>query len=201
MRACFVGDSFTHGVGDEDGLGWRGRIINRLLRERSSLTAYDPGVRRDTSTDILNRWEREALARLPSGYQHRLAFCFATNDCADDGRGARRVSSAETIRNAHTILARSAALAPTILIGPPPILVDPGADQRIEELEPALHSVAEQYHIPFLPMLETLRQAPAWIRGAAVGDGTHPDGAGYAYMADYICRWPASSAWSSYSNG
>ncbi len=113
----------------------------------------------------------------------------------------RRVSYAETIRNADTILTRSAALAPTILIGPPPILVDPGADQKIEELEPALQSVAEQYHIPFLPMLETLRQAPAWIQGAAAGDGTHPDGAGYAFMADYICRWPAFSAWSSYSNG
>ncbi|NSY12743.1 GDSL-type esterase/lipase family protein [Agrobacterium vitis] len=195
MRICFFGDSFTHDVGDEEGLGWRGRIVARLLKERPNLTAYDLGIRRDTSADISNRWEMEALVRLPQGYQHRLAFCFGTNDCADDGSGIRRVSYAETVKNTHAILARSAALAPTILIGPPPILDDPTADHRIEELEPALQSIAEQYNIPFIPMLDTLRHAPQWTQGAAAGDGTHPDRAGYAFMADCIWKWSAFSAW------
>lgn len=199
MRACFFGDSFTHGVGDEDGLGWPGRIVRRLLRERSSLTAYDLGIRRDTSADIRNRWESEALARLPRGYAHRIAFCFGTNDCADNGKGAGRLSCAETIGNARAILARSAELAPTILIGPPPILDDSGADQRVAALEPALQAVAEQYDIPFPPVLEALRRAPAWTEGAAAGDGTHPNGAGYAFMADYIWAWPAFATWANRS--
>lgn len=195
LRACFFGDSFTHGVGDEEGFGWRGRIVTRLLKERPSLTAYDLGIRRDTSTDILNRWENEALARLPQGYQRRIAFCFGTNDCADDGNGAGRVPHAETIRNTHAILARSAALAPTILIGPPPILDDPIADRRIAELEPALQSIAREYNIPFLPVFEALRHAPAWTEGAAAGDGTHPNRAGYAFLADYIWEWPKFPLW------
>lgn len=198
MRACFFGDSFTHGVGDE-GFGWRGRIVTRMLKETPSLTAYDLGIRRDTSTDILNRWESEAQARLPRGYQHRLAFCFGTNDCADDGTGAGRVSQDETIRTAHAILSRSARLAPTILIGPPPILDDSAADQRIAELEPAMQAVAQCYGIPFLPVFGLLRRAPAWIKGASAGDGTHPDRAGYAFLADCIWQWPAFRIWANAS--
>ena len=195
MRACFFGDSFTHGVGDADGLGWRGRIVKRLLRERSSLTAYDLGIRRNTSTDILNRWENEARARLPPECQHRIAFCFGTNDCADNGSGAGRVPQDETIRNAHAILSKAVTLAPTILIGPPPILDDPLADQRIAELDRALHLTARQYEIPFLPVFETLRHAPAWVKGAAAGDGTHPDGTGYAFLAECIWEWSEFPRW------
>jgi len=195
MRACFFGDSFTHGVGDEEGLGWRGRVLTRFLKDMPSLTAYDLGIRRDTSTDILKRWESEAQARLPPGYQHRLAFCFGTNDCADDGTGSGRIAQDETIRNAHAILSRSIKLGPTILIGPPPILDDPAADRRIAKLEPAMQAVAEGYGIPMLPVFELLRRAPAWTHGAAAGDGTHPDRAGYAFLADYIWEWAAFRLW------
>lgn len=195
LRICFFGDSFTHGVGDDAGLGWRGRVAARLVKGRPNLTAYDLGIRRDTSTDILHRWETEARARLPQGCQHRLAFCFGSNDCADDGTGTARVSLEETIANTKLILGKASAMAPTILIGPPPILDDSTADQRIAELEPALQSVAWTYNVPFLPVFEKLRQTFEWTKSAAVGDGTHPNTAGYAFLADYIWAWPEFSHW------
>ncbi len=200
MRACFFGDSFTHGVGDEGGLGWRGRVTLRLRREEPDLTAYDLGIRRDTSADILARWEAEARARLPRGCRPRIVFCFGTNDCADDGTGKARVPPEETSGNAEAILARASAWAPTLLIGPPPILDDGAADQRISELEHALSRVARRYDVPFLPVFETLRQVPAWTRGARGGDGTHPDGAGYAFLADHIWEWPPFLSWARGAN-
>lgn len=195
VRVCFFGDSFTHGVGDQDGLGWRGRVANGLLKELPDLTAYDLGIRRDTSADILRRWEAEAQARLPPGFRHRLAFCFGTNDCADDGTGRARVALGETIGNAHDILSRSAACAPTIMIGPPPILDDSAADRRIAAAERELRAVAEACEVPFFPVFELLRGAPAWTLGAARGDGTHPDAAGYEFLAGCIREWPAFRGW------
>lgn len=195
MRACFFGDSFTHGVGDPEGLGWRGRLVARLLQTQPGLTAYDLGIRRDTSADILGRWESEARARLPEGLPHRLAFCFGSNDCADDGTGAPRIPQDRTIANAGAILARAAALAPTLMIGPPPILDDPAADERIAALEPALHAVAQAHEVPFLPVFHLLREAPAWRDGAAAGDGTHPGKAGYAVLAAHIWNWDAFQHW------
>lgn len=53
MQICFFGDSFTYGVGDPAGLGWRGRVVRRLIGVRPDVTAYDLGIRRNTSADIL----------------------------------------------------------------------------------------------------------------------------------------------------
>ncbi|AJE46928.1 GDSL-type esterase/lipase family protein [Celeribacter indicus] len=195
MRICFFGDSFTQGVGDDRGLGWCGRLTPRMRGRHPDLTAYALGIRRDTSAEILARWESEARARLPHGHPHRLAFCFGTNDCADDGTGRGRVSPAETLRNATAILAGAAAMAPVILVGPPPALDDPAVDRRIAALEPGLGAVAKEAGIPFLSVFGTLRQAPAWTAGAAAGDGTHPAGAGYALLADLIGDWPAFRHW------
>ncbi|WP_111430581.1 GDSL-type esterase/lipase family protein [Rhodobacteraceae bacterium DSL-40] len=195
MRACFIGDSFTHGVGDAAGLGWRGRVVARMQAGVPDLTAYDLGIRRDTSGDIRRRWEAEALARLAAGFRHRLVFSFGTNDCADDGTGAARVPMAESLGHADAILARAARMAPTLLIGPPPVLDDPAADARIARLEPELATVAGRHGVPFLPVFEALRQDAAWRQSAAAGDGTHPDGAGYAALAARIWDWPAFRHW------
>lgn len=194
-RICFVGDSFTHGVGDADALGWRGRLIQRMLAKNPGITAYDLGVRHETSTDILHRWEGEARVRLAKGYAHRLMFCFGANDCADNGSGGPRVEMAESMRNAHQILSEATAMAPTLLLGVPPIHDDPVADKRVAALEARLAEAAGAHDVPFLSMFEYLREKAAWTETADAGDGTHPDGAGYALMTDRIWHWAAFQRW------
>lgn len=76
MRLCFFGDSFVNGTGDDDCLGWVGRLCAAERRVGRDLTVYNLGVRRDTSDDILRRWRREAEARLPPGCGGRLVFSF-----------------------------------------------------------------------------------------------------------------------------
>jgi acyl-CoA thioesterase I len=71
LRLCFIGDSFTNGIGDSTTLGWPGRLVSHTLRKNQphnsppiSITHHNLGIRRETSTHILRRWEREVLSRL-----------------------------------------------------------------------------------------------------------------------------------------
>jgi lysophospholipase L1-like esterase len=194
MRLCFVGDSFVNGVGDAEGLGWRGRVTAAALKAGLDVTAYDLGIRRDTSGDIRARWQAETAARLPAGLPHRLLFAFGTNDCADDGAGSRRVTLADTLANADAILGQARRRAPTLMVGPPPILDDAAVDARIAELERALAALCGRLGVPFLPVLDRLRH-DAWTGGARAGDGTHPDAEGYALLAREILAWPAFRDW------
>ena len=67
MRICFVGDSFVNGTGDPDCLGWAGRVCAAAQHDGHDITYYNLGVRRETTADIRDRWEREVSCRLPEG--------------------------------------------------------------------------------------------------------------------------------------
>lgn len=195
MRICFIGDSFTQGIGDETELGWVSRIAIHVRKNRPDISIFNLGIRGNTSLDILNRWESEVNARVSDKEPFRLVFCFGANDCADDGRGRRRVSIADTISNTHVIMKAAQKIAPTIFIGPPPILDDQAADQRLSELELVMHGVANEHSIPFLPVFETMRRSNVWTAGAAAGDGTHPNAAGYTFFAENLQNWSVFERW------
>jgi lysophospholipase L1-like esterase len=71
-RICLIGDSITHGTGDETLLGWPGIVFKNKL----PTTIYNIGVRADTSELILIRWLKESKARLPKEQQGGLIFSF-----------------------------------------------------------------------------------------------------------------------------
>src|SRR5918997_5203792 len=73
-RVFFVGDSFVAGIGDPQHRGWVGRLAERAHRIGAPITAYNLGVRRDTSDDILRRWADEVAVRRGAGAQERLFF-------------------------------------------------------------------------------------------------------------------------------
>ena len=74
FRVCFIGDSFVLGVGDPDGLGWSGRIAAAARRRGIDITAYNLGVRRETTADIARRWQAEVAPRLPAALAPELAL-------------------------------------------------------------------------------------------------------------------------------
>ncbi len=77
MRICFIGDSFVNGTGDDEALGWTGRIVATARAEGRDVTHYNLGIRRDTSADIAERWRAEVERRLPPVYRHeRLSGLF-----------------------------------------------------------------------------------------------------------------------------
>ena len=64
VRICFIGDSFTNGTGDETCLGWAGHLSTEAITDERTITYYNLGIRRNTSKDILQRWEQECAQRL-----------------------------------------------------------------------------------------------------------------------------------------
>lgn len=55
VQLCFVGDSFVAGIGDETALGWTGRLTARQAATGNPVTAYNLGIRGNTSADIAAR--------------------------------------------------------------------------------------------------------------------------------------------------
>jgi acyl-CoA thioesterase I len=191
MRVCFFGNSFTQGTGDDECLGWVGRIGSVLRKQGHDLTIYNLGVRRDTSGDILARWESEANARLPLGEAARLIFSFGNNDTAPAELGTSpRLSLEQTVLNTNSILVAAKARAATFMISPIPVFQDIAHNQRIVELTHALCGLCSSIEVPFLN-LSTLPPAfwDSWKMEARVGDGVHPNAKGYEDMAGVIRNW------------
>ena len=195
MRLCFVGDSFVPGVGDEQALGWVGRVVSAVHNRMVDRTAYNLGVRRDTSGDVRVRWQQEVNARQKSDVPLKLCFSFGANDCADDGHGAPRIPMAEAIANTEAVLSAAVKMASVVMIGPLPILDDAAADARIAELDQELATVCRAVGVPYLPVFDEMSNYQAWTDGAALGDGTHPNGAGYQALAWYVWKWQAFQWW------
>jgi acyl-CoA thioesterase I len=197
LRLCFFGDSFVNGTGDEDCLGWVGRLCAAERRGGRDLTVYNLGVRRDTSGDILARWRGEAEARLPPGSDGRLVFSFGLNDCALDDHGTgSRVAFDTTIANSSTVLGLASAWLPTLMVGPLPITDDPTRNGTLVQMSHALHELCKVLAVPFLspiPAVDVLH--PGWRAEADAADGVHPNRASYAALAEWI---HASEVWQSW---
>lgn len=197
MRICFFGDSFTNGTGDDACLGWVGRVCANERRRGHDVTSYNLGVRRDTSDDILRRWEIEARSRLPSGCDPRLVFAFANNDVAPgDDNAAARLSSATTLLNAEAILVPAGRWAPTLMIGPVPHEGSYDWNERVRSLSSDLASLCARIEIPFLDLTALPNSFwLVWRTEAVAGDGAHPNSRGYAELAACIDRWTSWRSW------
>jgi lysophospholipase L1-like esterase len=194
MRICFIGDSFVNGTGDDECLGWVGRICARARRHGVDITAYNLGIRRDTSAGILTRWRNETVARLPPEYDGRLVFSFGGNDCVIERGGRTRVPFDESVAHATEILSAAKAWLPVLVVGPPP---SGDAEQvaRIAILSGRIGAIRGERDIPFLSSLETLSRTDVWLREAQEGDGAHPNSGGYAILADLVSEWTAWREW------
>jgi len=73
-RILFFGDSFVAGVGDPTGLGWAGRVAAASHDASRPITAYNLGVRGDTSADVALRFEAEMLARTRNADARTASF-------------------------------------------------------------------------------------------------------------------------------
>ncbi len=193
LRICFFGDSFVNGTGDPAMLGWTGRACAAVRAGGVELTAYNLGIRRDTSADVRARWRDEARRRLPAGVEGRLVFSFGANDSVIEGAGPRvdPVLSAENLRN---ILNQARELGPVFVIGPPP-LGDSIRHASLAALCDSFAAVCHEISVPYLPVLTQLTGSRVWLKEAAQGDGAHPGAGGYQALADLVQAWPPWQAW------
>lgn len=186
LTVLFFGDSFVAGVGDPTGLGWTGRLVAGSRRPGLDLTGYPLGIRRNTSADVLARWEAETAARLPDTGTTRLVVSFGVNDSTDDGAGRPRVAAAESVANLRTLLTRAGTLGlPTLVVGPPPI-ADPRTNDRVLGLDALLADEARAHGVPVVPVVHDLLADETWLSEVRAGDGAHPGARGYAALAALV---------------
>ena len=107
LRVLALGDSFVAGVGDPDCRGWFGRLVSAAGRRGIATTAYNLGVRRNTTTDVLARWEREVAVRRAPGCDERLVLSFGVNE-SNVETGVLRVHPDRSIANLARLLAGAA---------------------------------------------------------------------------------------------
>jgi len=196
LRVAFVGDSFIAGTGDPEARGWVGRIASAADAAGVPLSAYNLGVRRETSADILRRWQAEATVRLPSSSDGRVVFSFGANDATFEN-GRARVEPETSAANLDRMLADAAALGlPAFVVGTVPA-GDEAHRKRIDELSPRLEAVAVARAVPYVDVRETIAGSEIWRREVRKSDGIHPRAGGYELLASLIAgpllRWLADA--------
>lgn len=183
IRVCFVGDSFVNGTGDEAALGWTGRVCASVNHSGTPLTYYNLGIRRDTSLDILQRWQNECSRRLPANADGRIVFSFGVNDTVFED-GAPRIAYDQSIANFRQILLDS-KMYKVLVVGPPPVS-DAAQNERIRCLSEAYAQEAKLLEIPYIALFQPLINDHHHMVEIAGNDGSHPQGTGYGKMAGIV---------------
>ena len=189
IRICFIGDSLVNGTGDEAALGWAGRLCAMANASDIPITYYNLGIRRNTSKDILLRWENECTLRLPDSCDGRIVLSCGVNDTAIENERIR-VDSAESCANVQAIL-RGAKQYTVLMVGPPPVL-DDEQNERIEDLSVAFARETQTLGVPYIDLFSALCADDAYKREVVGNDGSHPRSEGYSKMARII---GSSSSW------
>jgi acyl-CoA thioesterase-1 len=185
-RILFFGDSFVAGVGDPSGLGWVGRVVAAAHATSRPLTAYNLGVRRDTSADVERRFRAEAQARIGAAdASYGVVLGLGTNDTtAEDGRV--RVEPGVAVDNLRRVIESARELGLDVFVVGPPPAGEPAQDERVCALSSRFAQLAGDHDVPFVATATALQATPAWTTEAAAGDGSHPAGGGYAALAELV---------------
>ncbi|MFF7638038.1 GDSL-type esterase/lipase family protein [Kitasatospora sp. NPDC008050] len=188
IRVCFIGDSFVQGIGDPQYRGWVGRVLQAT---RGDITAFNLGIRRNTSEDVLRRcWPEVGSRTLPEA-DNRLVVSVGSNDMVEED-GRPRVDATRCLDNLAALLdeSRRRSVA-ALVVGPPPV-VDAGAEhlRRTTELAEEMAARCRSRGVPFIATTRALADDPTWAGEAMAGDGAHPGAGGYQRLADIVLAGP-----------
>ncbi|MDB5471949.1 MAG: GDSL-like Lipase/Acylhydrolase [Caulobacter sp.] len=189
LRACFVGDSFVAGIGDDSGLGWVGRVVADARGRGADLSPYNLGIRRDTSADIVRRAESEIAPRLSAGDRSAVVLAFGTNDLVLD------LPLASTLHNAGLLIETSKAAGRTVLFVSPPPGVNPLVRARLPAVSEGLAGLCSDLETPYLDLAAVVADWSVWRDQAALGDGAHPNAEGYCLVAGAFSAWAPWRDW------
>ncbi|MBW4511148.1 MAG: lipase [Scytonematopsis contorta HA4267-MV1] len=193
IRICFLGESFVNGTGDPECLGWTGRICVDANKKGADITYYNLGIRRETSTQLKQRWLQEVSLRLPKEYDGRVVFSFGANDTVEEN-GKTRVSLSESVVNIREILTQVKELYPVLMVSPPPML-DKEQNLRIANLGKQFSIICQELDIPFLNVFPILEKSDIWMEEIIDYDGAHPRAKGYQIFAEIVQSWHGWLNW------
>ncbi|GEM34926.1 hypothetical protein NN3_59330 [Nocardia neocaledoniensis NBRC 108232] len=185
LRLCFLGDSFVQGIGDPEYRGWVGRV---LAATGPDVTAFNLGIRRNTSADVLRRYERELDERRAADADHRVVVSFGSNDAVEEEDGRVRVEPADCLENLATLLAGCRRRSVRVLVVGPPPVIDAGAAHfaRVTTIADEMAALCLRENVPFIATTRALAADPVWRAEVSAGDGAHPGAEGYQRLADLV---------------
>lgn len=174
---CFVGDGFVAGYGDPKALGWVSRVIGRTQTREADLTAYNLGIRGDSSAEVMQRWRAECAPRWQQRNERRLVVGVGAQDLQVGISTARsRLNLANVLDEAGTTGIAS------FVVGPTPTL-DADLNSRLQALSVAQADVCSRRGVPYVDCFGPLRGHDQWQSDLAAGDGVHPGQVGYGLIA------------------
>jgi acyl-CoA thioesterase-1 len=206
-RICFIGDSITAGMGDVEMRGWPSRLCADETGRGHNLSLYNLGIGGDTSELVATRWRAECELRLPARVNGALVFAFGLPDLVDEIGVGTRVPMERSLAAARTILASASAWVPTLMIGPVPTVDDMqpyilpnGTRYHVRRANTEAQSVSygelcADLDVAYLDLFTPFAGDDRWDANQRAIDGTHPNDAGYAMIAQRVAAWPAWRAW------
>ncbi len=178
IRGCFVGDSYVAGVGDSSGLGWVGRLTGHAHASGLPITAYNLGIRGDTSPDVAARLPGEVSRRLEPAAELRVVLAYGLNDVYLRN-GRPRVAPADSLAaTACSLTWLASAHIPAIFVGPPPV-GETAQDSRTGRLDRLLSECVVSHGVAYVSLFWRLADNPVWLEAVREGDGAHPGSPGY----------------------
>ena len=175
---AFLGASLVAGVGDPKGQGWVSRVVGRTNHPDLELTAYNLGVRGDTSADVLSRWKAECAPRWRGRAEKRIVVSVGGNDAATGITLARhRLNLANILDDAA-----SSGIG-TFVVSPPPA-DDEELNAKLDVLVDAQADVCSRRGVPFVDCFRPLLGHEQWQSDVAASRVPHhPGQAGYGLIA------------------
>ena len=210
IRIGFVGDSITHGTGDETLLGWTSRVGQAEAAKGHDVTVYNLGIRADTSALVEARWDIEVNSRLKAEMNCATVWAIGINDSAHEKTASTdglRVPLDESLDRISRMINTAKSVGPALWGGPTPVIEEmmpidrlPGVvyDFRngvIETYNNAFAKKASEIGVPYLDLYNDLAGDPDWDASLRASDGLHPNADGYVMMAARGTAWDAWRNW------
>jgi len=182
----FFGDSFVAGAGDDQGLGWPTRLTAAAWAAELPLTAYNLGVRGESTREVARRFRAETDPRLIPGADNRVVLAVGANDVSLDENGEQELATEESVGLMSEMLDWCRARGITaMLLGPGPAGI-PDHDARARALGERFEGLCDERGLRFVAILDELLASDAWIASRSRRDGIHPAAEGYATLADLL---------------
>lgn len=210
IRIGFVGDSITHGTGDETLLGWTYRVGQAEAAKGHDVTVYNLGIRADTSALVEDRWNIEVNSRLKAEMNCATVWAIGINDSAHEKTASTdglRVPLDESLDRISRMINTAKPVGPALWIGPTPVIEEmmpidrlPGViydfrNEMIAAYSNAFAVKAAEIGVPYLDLYSDLAGDPDWDASLRASDGLHPNADGYVMMAARVTAWNAWRNW------
>jgi lysophospholipase L1-like esterase len=174
----FVGDSLVAGLGDPKGQGWVSRVVGRTHSADLELTAYNLGIRGDTTAAVLARWKSECAPRWDGRAEKRLVISVGGNDAASG------VTLARHRLNLANILDDAASAGIGTFVASPTPTDDEEMNAKLDVLVEAQADVCARRAVPFVDCFRPLLGHEQWQSDLAASRvAHHPGQAGYGLIA------------------